>query len=186
MNLPPVHPALVHLPIAFVTLSFIADLFARIRKSDSLRQVGFWALVAGLIGGVITIAAGYFDFNRASLNHETSAYVWLHLKIGWTLAAGLILLTFWRWRIRQRAMLPSGAYLLVMFLGFALTMFQGWYGGEMVYSHGAGVAAAGQGTEPTNEAQARLAHVKSLLEPNKTEMGAPGQGVESGRGTGHK
>lgn len=27
------------------------------------------------------------------------------------------------------------------------TVFQGWYGGEMVYSHGAGVAEANKGTE---------------------------------------
>jgi hypothetical protein len=29
-----------------------------------------------------------------------------------------------------------------------LVLFQGWYGGEMVYSQGAGVAATGKGTEP--------------------------------------
>jgi len=28
-----------------------------------------------------------------------------------------------------------------------LALFQGWYGGEMVYSQGAGVAATGKGTE---------------------------------------
>jgi hypothetical protein len=29
-----------------------------------------------------------------------------------------------------------------------LVLFQGWYGGEMVFSQGAGVAATGKGTEP--------------------------------------
>src|SRR3954471_11116463 len=185
MSLPPIHPAVVHLPIAFVTLSFICDLFGRIWKSDSLRQAGFWSLIAGLIGGVITIAAGYWDFNHAALNGETAGYVGLHLKVGWALAAGLIILTVWRWRIRQRAMLPSGPYLLVMFLGFALTMFQGWFGGEMVYSHGAGVAAAGQGTEPAGQAQSRLARIKAVLEPGSA-AGASGNNAQTERGRGQK
>ncbi|MDX6559155.1 MAG: hypothetical protein QOF72_2204, partial [Blastocatellia bacterium] len=37
-----------------------------------------------------------------------------------------------------------------------LTLFQGWYGGEIVYSQGGGVAAAGKGTEPATNGKQRL------------------------------
>src|SRR5262245_4760026 len=184
MNFPPSHPALVHLPIAFVFLSVLSDLFARMTGRDSLRAVGFWSLVAGLIGGGITVAAGYWDMNKAALNGETHEYVDLHLKIGWILAISLTLLTLWRWRIWYAAPLKIGTgYLIAALLVLALTFFQGWFGGEMVYSHGAGVAAAGQGTEPASQAQRRLAKVKQLFSPGtEMHMGAPGKSTEQEHG----
>ena len=183
MTLPPMHPALVHLPIAFVVLSFLADIFAKITNRESLRHVGFWALIAALLGGIVTIAAGYWDMNHAALSGETHDYVDLHLKIGWALAAGLIVLTIWRWRIRQQARrVVTAPYLVAALIVFTVTMFQGWFGGEMVYSHGAGVAAAGQGTEPANKAQERLARVREVLEPGSAAVGAPGNGNSTQRG----
>lgn len=174
MSLPPLHPALVHLPIAFILLSVVADVFAKIARRDSLRHVGLWSLFAGLLGGLITIATGYWDMNRASLNGETENYVDLHLKIGWALVAGLVVLAIWRWRIRQQARrVVTAPYVAAALMVLALTMFQAWFGGEMVYSHGAGVAAAGQGTESAAKAQERLARVREVLEPG-TAVGAPG------------
>ena len=48
-------------------------------------------------------------------------------------------------------------------MGF--TLFQGWYGGEMVYSQGAGVAAAGKGTEPAGNGKQRLDKITPKEEP---------------------
>ena len=187
MNLPPLHPALVHLPLAFVVLSFLADLFSGITRRDSLRIVGFWALMAALVGGLATIAAGYFDMNRAALNAQTHEYVDLHLKIGWVLAVSLLILSLWRWRIWSNPPPQIGTgYLIAAFLVFALTMFQGWFGGEMVYTQGAGVAAAGQGTESKEEARPRLAKVKQLLSPGDKDVGGTGAGSEKQNGHGHK
>ena len=170
MSIPPIHPALVHLPIALVTLSVGADLLARLNRKEvtraTLRQIGFWSLAFGFVGGALTVATGYLDMNRASLNSETYSYVELHLKLGWALAIALAVLTFWRWSIRWRGQLTIGrAYLTAAFLVLALVFFQGWFGGELVYSHGAGVAATGQGTEPVEAAQTRLATVHEFLAP---------------------
>lgn len=184
MNVPPIHPALVHLPISFVFLSVIADLCARLVKSESrraaFRTVGFWTLVAALIGGVLTIAAGYIDMDRAALAPETHEFVDLHMTIGWALAVCLIILTAWRWLIWHRGQMTiNTSYLAAGILVLGLTFFQGWYGGEMVYSYGAGVAPAGQGTETVQAAQSRLAAVRNALEPNATAVG----GAETPGGT---
>jgi len=192
LNIPPIHPALVHLPIAFVLLSVIADLCARLTASEPnrarFRFIGFWTLVAGLAGGVLTIAAGYVDMYRATLAPETHDFVDLHLTIGWTLAVCLVILTGWRWLIWHRGQMTiNTSYLVAGFLVLGLTMFQGWYGAEMVYSYGAGVAAAGQGTESAEAAQSRLAAVRNVLEPGTAIGGAetPG-GTNRQSGAGNK
>ena len=185
--LPPIHPALVHLPIAFVLLSFLADLAFRISRRESLRNVGMWSMAAALGGGALAIAAGYWDMNHAALSGETHGYVDLHLKVGWVLVVCLVALTVWRWRIRQQAReTVTGPYLAGSLLVFMLTIFQGWFGSEMVYSQGAGVAAAGQGTEPAEKAQKRLAHVRSLLSPAENAAGGTSDQEGAVRGHGDK
>jgi uncharacterized membrane protein len=170
MTFLPIHPALVHLPIAFVLLSVGADFGARLTKSETrrarFRTIGFWSLLAGLIGGALAIAAGYLDLDRAALAPETHQFVELHMTIGWVLGIGLAILSAWRWLIWHRGQMTiNTAYLVAAFLILGITLFQGWYGGEMVYSYGAGVAPTGQGTETAKTAQERLIAVRNILEP---------------------
>ena len=49
--MPPVHPALVHFPIALVVFSFVADLLARFFPKSSLRAAAQWSLAGAVIGG---------------------------------------------------------------------------------------------------------------------------------------
>jgi hypothetical protein len=77
-------------------------------------------------------------------------------------------------------------YLVAGFVVLGITLFQGWYGGEMVYSYGAGVAATGQGTESAEAAQGRLLTVQRVLQPGTAVGGAesPG-GTNQSKGGSH-
>jgi uncharacterized membrane protein len=56
--MPPLHPAIVHFPIAFVTLSFIADVLGRWLNNLALRATAFWSLFAAALGGIVAAAVG--------------------------------------------------------------------------------------------------------------------------------
>jgi uncharacterized membrane protein len=148
--MPPLHPAFVHFPIALVVFSFIADLLNRIFNKPSLRAAGLWSLLGGLIFGAMTAATGYYDMVRTrAVLGDTFRYVDFHMDIGWVLVGAVVVLTAWRWLIyARRDRTPGVLYLVAALLVTGLVLFQGWYGGEMVYSQGAGVAATGKGTEP--------------------------------------
>jgi uncharacterized membrane protein len=164
LNLPPIHPALVHFPIALTTLSFVFDLCGRMLHRRSLYSAGWWTLVASVVTTIAAIPLGYFDFSRAELSEGTRLLVETHVRIGWLLLGVLLLLGGWRWLIRRQPDRgPEGRYLSVAALVMIIALFQGWYGGEMVYSHGAGVAAADQGTQPMIQAQRPLEKVNSAL-----------------------
>lgn len=183
MPLPPIHSAVVHSSIVFVIVSFAADFFAKMFRRPALAKVGFWFLIAATISGGLAIAAGYWDTSRAALSPETHTYMTLHVFVGWTLAALLMVLTIWRWRIRQQARrVVTKPYVVGALTVVVLTVFETWYGAELVYSHGAGVAAAGQGMEPAATAQERLARVREVLAPIETAVGGIGQTSETERG----
>ena len=157
--MPPLHPAFVHFPIALVVFSFVADLLGRLTKRPSLRAAGFWSLIGALLMGAITAATGYYDFTRAALG-ETARYADFHQDIGFALVGCVVVLTIWRWlAYARRDVSPGPLYLIAALLVVGITLFQGWYGGEMVYSQGAGVAAAGKGTEPPASGKQRLNRV---------------------------
>ncbi len=160
MQLPPLHPAIVHFPIALITLAVIAEFIGFFGNSANARTVAWWSLVAALIGGSITVLFGYIDMWRATLAPASHELIHVHLRVGWVVAVLLLLLTIWRWRLRAKAvanpatMRPvGGAYLACAAVLLCLTLFQGWFGGEIAYSYGAGSAASGQGMRPRPEAQ---------------------------------
>lgn len=158
--MPPVHPAIVHFPIALLVLSVFADLFGYIYTSDSLRGAGWWSLAGAAIGGALAVVAGLYDMNREKINHEAHERVHTHMKVGFVVLAAVAVLTLWRWAIyTNQANAVSIIYLVVAFLILGLTMFQGYLGGELVFADGVGVAPTGQGTESPEKAQERVAKV---------------------------
>lgn len=160
MQLPPFHPAIVHFPIALITLAVIAEFVGYFRGSAHARTLAWWSLVAALIGVSITVLFGYIDMWRAALAPATHELIHVHLKVGWVIAVLILLLTIWRWRLRAHGteLAPDsqpvgGGYLTCAATVLFLTLFQGWFGGEIAYAHGAGSAAAGQGMRPLPEAK---------------------------------
>ena len=183
MSLPPIHPVLIHLSVAFLLLSVAADLVAKLMRKASLARVGFWSLLLATLSASVGIAAGYWDIKRVVLSDKTGDLVDLHTLIGWMLGVLLVVLTIWRWRIRQQARrLVTKPYALGAVVVLSLTAFQTWYGAELVYSHGAGVAAAGQGIEPAPQARERLVRVQEALAPLESAVGGVGQKSDTERG----
>jgi uncharacterized membrane protein len=151
---PPIHPAVVHYPIALMTLSVIADLLGYLSNNATLEVTGTWALLGAGIGAAVAIIAGLFDMKRARIKHATHERVHVHMKVGLTLFAAIAGLTIWRWVITLDPHHGLGwSYLIPAFVVLALTLFQGWLGGELVFSDGVGVAATGQGPEGAGKAK---------------------------------
>ena len=170
--MPPIHPAIVHFPIALVTLSFMADLFGLLADSTTLRAAGFWALIGAAAGGALALVAGLFDMNREQIEHEAHERVHFHMKVGFTLFAAVGGLTIWRWLLYTNGRnAPGWGYVVASLLVFGLTMFQGYLGGELVFADGVGVAPTGQGTEPPDTAKQRVAKTAGRREDQEKRDG---------------
>lgn len=156
----PLHPAIVHFPIALFTLSFAADVVSRIRNNGRANVFAVWCLVFAVVSAAAAVAVGTFDMVRADLAEATHRFVHLHRDIGFVVLAGLALLALWRWWTWYRTAsvrAPGWPYILSATAVFALLVFQGWFGGQLVYGLGAGVSAAGQGVVSPEEGQMGLA-----------------------------
>lgn len=144
----PVHPILVHFPIALLLTSFASDAAYFFSSLQSLRHAGFWMLGAACATGTLTVLAGFYDMRRAPLKEEVHQRVHRHMWVGIALYAVIGGLTAWRWTFfSDPAKEVTMLYLDTAFLAAALATFQGWLGGELVYTHGVFVATASKAVE---------------------------------------
>ncbi len=155
----PIHPAIVHFPIALVTLSVFADFFGYLISSKTLSSAGWWALFGAAIGATLAVVAGMFDMNRAKIEHAVHERVHRHMKVGFTVLAAVAGLTVWRWLIFNQLQGLGWAYLIVAVLVLGLILFQAWLGGELVYSDGVSVAPAEQGHTGGSDAKGHHANM---------------------------
>lgn len=141
----PLHPAIVHFPIVLFLLSIICDWIGRLRQWPRAQDFAFWTLWGTAVTDVLTVIAGFIDFNRAHLAQTTTPYVWQHMKIGIIILLAVAGLTIWRTWGKN---VPNWPYLGLGTVAAGIVLFQAWFGGEMVYALGAGVSATGQGMAP--------------------------------------
>lgn len=132
----PLHPLLVHFPLALLPLSVGADAVGLLAGIPSLSHAGWWALLGAALGATMTVAAGFYDMFRANLSDDVHHRVHRHMRFGLALFMAIICLAIWRGIIFAGDGVVPMVYLDLAALSVGLAIFQGWLGGELVYADG--------------------------------------------------
>lgn len=142
MDLTHLHPMIVHFPIALLIVGFFTDLAGLFIKREFFTQAGFYMLILGAAGVVAAYLSGEQAgdgiaeagaLKQALETHEAAAT--LTIWIVSIAAIFRILLVLFR---KYKGALKMVS-LILFFLGVASIARTGYYGGELVYKHAAGV-----------------------------------------------
>ncbi len=139
----PVHPALVHFPVACWSLATIGDLASLVFHDQRVWFVSGVLLVLGLIAALAAMLAGLFELRK--INEESAAMrvaVW-HMSLV-VIAWGLYGLSLFMRLNGAALMAPDGVAIGLSVLGFLTLCAAGWLGGALVYEHGIGVDLVNQ------------------------------------------
>lgn len=134
----PVHPVLVHFPIALLLSATIADL-AWVAGLTTNTQIAAVMMAGGLAGGLLAMGAGMVDFAR--LDESVVPHAVRHMTVvGLAWLGYAIALYLRRDSLSANGVVetPTVAFSVVSALILA---FGGWLGGRLVYTFGAGVDA---------------------------------------------
>ena len=154
----PLHPAVVHFPIALSVLSVGADAAGWVTRhhaiSSSLFAAGWWALAVAVSSAAVAVGLGIVDMRRATMEEDTHLKVHHHMRIGFGVFAGLALLSAWRLlRVLGGDYSVGTVYLAVGIVLLLLIGYQGSLGGELVFRLGVGVAGTpAMGTNDSEDA----------------------------------
>ena len=144
----PLHPLLVHFPIAFWVLASLCDVLSITGAGHSfgLSELGALSglfLLLGLGFALAAMMAGLMDLS--DVPEQAQGDVNLHLLCmggAWVayLSALITRLDGATWPLP----LPGGLSVALSIVGLTLLGVGGWYGGQLVYKHGTGVNSCPQ------------------------------------------
>jgi uncharacterized membrane protein len=134
------HPAIVHFPIALLSIAALFAVISLFRKKDFFREVAFWNLLLGVIGAIAAALTGLIDEQNLTHNEEIHKILVKHKFTGFSILILSFALLTWLW-VRKNKLGKSEYILWVLFLvlGTAMVSYQGYLGGRMVFEQGAGV-----------------------------------------------
>lgn len=131
----PLHPALVHFPVACWSLAVLAD-FASIWLGVAAWQWAGGLLAVGCIIALPAMLAGMMELSRVQ---EGAAMrdAWIHMS------AMLCAFTAFATRLLLRLdgfepLAPDTLTFVLDVCGFLSLVVGGWFGGKLVYGHGVG------------------------------------------------
>ena len=140
----PLHPMLVHFPIVLLTVGFAVDVAGLALKKDWLLRAGLLLLILGTLGAIAARQSGKEEeetiietpaIEETLDTHEDSGTFTMWFFVGITLVRAA--LTFWK----KFTPAMHWAFTILWAIGIALVIRTAYYGGTLVYNHGAGVAA---------------------------------------------
>lgn len=138
------HPIFVHFTVALLFLAPVLFLLGaaapKKRWSHSVLFAARWHLWAGMAFAVGTVATGFLAY--ATVPHVGPAHPFMIEHRNWALSAAAVysVLAAWQYALFRSARMTSAAFLVVSVVGLGLLARTGYLGGELVFTHGAGVA----------------------------------------------
>ena len=131
----PLHPALVHFPIACWSLAVVAD-FASLQFGELAWRWSCGLLLVGSSTAVVAMIAGLLERSRVPDGPPLRDTYW-HMSamlLAFTLFTTRLLLGLDQWQ----PVAPDGIALWLDTTGFACLAIGRWLGGRLVYGHGIG------------------------------------------------
>lgn len=135
----PLHPAIVHFPIALLLSATIADV-AWLAGLTADVHVGAVMMAGGLAAGLVAMVAGVIDFTR--LEEAVVPHALQHMGAVGLAWVGYAAALYLRRDVFANGSSLGSASIAASLISACLLAAGGWLGGRLVYTFGANVAKA--------------------------------------------
>jgi len=125
-----IQPALVMFPLGLFAMAVLFDLAELLGAPEIIGALGYWNIVAGLIGGVLAALAGAVDlmFVRNGTRAKRLGVLRGLMNMGVLILFAVVLML----RMRTADRVAGGGLFAVELLALAAAIFGAWYCGELV------------------------------------------------------
>jgi uncharacterized membrane protein len=127
----PIHPMLIVFPLGLLATAVLFDILYVISGNADLATFSYYALIAGVVGGLLAAVFGLLDWLKIPKDTRARRIGALHGS-GNVVVTGLFALSLLT-RCGNPAFLPNTLPLILGLLGAVLALFTAWLGGELVY-----------------------------------------------------
>ena len=132
----PLHPMLVHFPVALYPTSLVFDVLSHLSEDGNPFVRGAFALIViALVVSVLAVAAGFADFLLIENGTRTWRIAVLHMSVQLVTAGLFLANAVLRGRDLDVTATPAGPIILSL-VGLLTLTLGAALGGELVYRHG--------------------------------------------------
>jgi uncharacterized membrane protein len=160
----PLHPFVVHFPIVLLLAAaglYVASLFTRKLQLDI---VGFIFHALGLVACIVAIFTGDYEADTILAHPTIMAHIERHETTVTLATYGFGLLGIWALLRQKTRFMAERVAFVLLFVGLnAWIGFGAMLGGEMVFSHGVGVAPMQE--QLRQDADTSHVHIDSPIAP---------------------
>ena len=137
----PIHPMLVHFPIALLSAAVFFDFVALRWRPEETRTASLYSLVLGLAGAAVSVVSGALAEESVEHSGVPEFVLEVHETLGFAVFGIFVLLLGLRLAEGLGIMKTRPvASLSVGIIGVLVLFVASYYGGSLVYDYGAGVA----------------------------------------------
>lgn len=134
------HAALNDLPAALLLVAALFELLALATRKESFRQVSFWTLIVGAIGGAAAVLSGLQAEENIAHGDAVHRVMETHELLGFITLAIFGVLAGWRiWRERRMGATERALALALALGGAGVLIATAAFGGRLVFDHAAGI-----------------------------------------------
>lgn len=141
----PLHPALVHFPIAGWSLATIADI-ASLWLGEPAWRFAAMSLSVGCLAALAAMAAGLWELVKLRDGNPALPVANRHMLFALAAFCAYATSLLLRWS-HGELHAPGMPALAASIIGFVLLGITGWLGGQLVYGHGVGVSREGDSAQ---------------------------------------
>jgi uncharacterized membrane protein len=127
----PVHPILIVYPLGLLSTAVAFDVVYVVSGNGDLATFSFWALLAGVIGGLAAAVFGLIDWLGIPKGTRARRIGAFH-GVGNLVVVTMFLISFLL-RMRSPQYLPDLLPLVFGLVGGGISLVTAWLGGELVY-----------------------------------------------------
>ncbi|MGH7741027.1 MAG: DUF2231 domain-containing protein [Candidatus Eiseniibacteriota bacterium] len=142
----PIHPVIVHTPIALLIFSALFELAGRALDADWWRRAAFTLLLLGTLGAAAAVITGTRAGDAAEHQGVAEQPIDSHEdagKLTLGLAIGAVVVRLLASRAGTLRGVAGGLALALQLAAAIMVGVAGYRGGRLVYEHGAGVSVHG-------------------------------------------
>jgi uncharacterized membrane protein len=124
----PIHPMLVAFPIGFFGGVLVSDIISIWGDRAFWAEMSVWLIAFGVVGALVAAVFGFTDYFSAPMSSDAKRAATTHMVLN------LIVVVCYAAAFYVRYGDPTSVLGYVLtYIGLALLVVSGWYGGHLVY-----------------------------------------------------
>jgi uncharacterized membrane protein len=137
---PQLHAALNDLPTALLLTAVLFELIGVVGRRPGFRQVSFWTLIVGAVGGAAAVISGLQAEDHIEHGEAVHRVMETHEQLGLITLGVFGVLALWR-IVRERRMgsLERALALILSLAGVGVLFVTANYGGRLIFQHAAAI-----------------------------------------------